>query len=240
MKRCIMLPVLLLLSARLTLAQDTTSNCVPACDSDQVCEQVFNTNNQYQCASRSSPAAGSLSPVGSACGSGCAQGQTCQQVYNTNDQYECVNSATSSATDNSPATAPTASISSNSSGCNPACSANERCRQVYNTDGQYECVAFSSPTPAAAAGISSTAAAVNTSASSTSTGCDPACTTGEVCRQVYNTDNQYECVAATSPSATPAALAPQTSLGSCPDNTRCVDIMHDAHHNSHSCSIMTL
>ena len=206
-----------------TAFTQNTSTCVPACSSDQVCEQVFNTNNQYQCNSRSSPAASSSSPVVSGCGSGCAQGETCQQVYNTNGQYECVATAASApqntTAQSSPSPSPAASNAN--SGCNPACSASETCRQVFNTDDQYECVTITAPTAAATASPVATATAPSSSSTNASTGCNPACGTNERCRQVYNTDDQYECAAATSPAAAAAATpSTYTGLGICPSDAR--------------------
>ena len=229
MRNVLLCPLLLVL-INPVLAQNT-SHCSPACESDQVCEQVFNTNNQYECVNRPSPAAVSASSIASNCAAGCASGQTCQQVYNTNDQYECVATATTESQNTttqrsasvSPAATPTASAAG-SSGCNSACSAGQVCKQVYNTDGQYECVAAASPT-AATPSPAETAASNSTASTSTSTGCSPACSANQRCRQVFNTDDQYDCVTITSPagaSATTAAASPSpvTSQGVCPNSAR--------------------
>lgn len=204
-----LLLVILAVSAVLVISQSTVSNCVPTCGSDQVCEQVFNTNDQYECNTRSSSTTVANSSIVNACGSGCAQGETCQQVYNTNNQYECVATSASQNTTAQISPSATPAVDARSaSGCNPSCSANETCRQVFNTDGQYECVALTS-----AAAVSSPAptTAANVTVANTSTGCNPACSAGETCRQVYNTDDQYECVAIATPIAASTAANSTTA-----------------------------
>ena len=144
------------------------SGCDPACSSGEVCQQVYNTNEQYECVSAlsSSPVA---SPVAlppspatadtSGCNPTCSADESCHQVFSS-EQYECVANTrspgiatfSSNVTSPLPASSSSSSSSSNnitvsSTGCNPTCLANEVCQQVLNSK-QFEC-APSSLSPAA-------------------------------------------------------------------------------------------
>lgn len=190
----------------------TSNSCSPACVAGEICRQVYNTNNQFECVANSTGDTQNATAESSMSASGTA-----------------INNVTSSS--NTPVG------STALAGCLPACSANQLCRQVnqflshtvpaqfshschdvqvYNTVNQYECVDTATSTATAP----SPSASDNSGGNSRGTRCQPVCSSDEVCRQVYNTNNQYECVA--SSNVTANAPSPSTIMGSgvCPAGAR--------------------
>lgn len=180
-----------------------------------MCQQVFNTNGQYECvaapsptpatASTISPSTSPIAAVPAGCQS-CASGQTCEQVYNSNE-YHCVDSSPTAVTSLAASTSPPAAAKSPPAGCQ-ACFASQLCEQVYNSQ-QYHCV-DSSP-------ISAAPTPSNSNISSSSA-CNPECSEDESCEQVFNR-RQYMCQPqkqSTSPMATsvPAAAAQPPTIAS--------------------------